>query len=571
MRIFTARQRGTALPSVDSIAVAAVVISFAALVLPPLAFLIVGSFRTAGPGAPDAAFTWDNWIAALDPRSLKALSNSLLVGVSTAIIAVMLGVVLAWLLVRTDMPGRPKFSSLVIIPLLFSPLLTSIAWVGLAGPNAGLLNVLLRQFAGDAAPRLNIYSFGGMILILTLHYAPYAYLAVRAALLNVDPNYEDAARVLGARFGTVIRTITLPLVAPAVLAAGMLILVLAAEEFAVPSIIGSGFGFRTLPMEIYDAMAVFPAAPTRGTALALVLVLIMIAGMIVYFRTLRASSRFVTISGKGMPVSPTRLLPFARGVAVLFVGLFLFLGVLLPYATLLLGSFSSYFATSNFDVRMLTTSHYTDAFQSSQFRVGLWNTAILVGIGATVIALVGALASWISIRSRSSLRWVINYLGAVPLMIPGIAIGIGMLWAWTSIPTGLYGTIGILLVAFFVRFIGHAMRISSPSILQLSAELEEAAYTLGSSRLRTFRTVTLPLLRSALGAAWVVVAVFISLEISSSIFLYTGQSQSLAVYVWQTIHSQSVSTAFAAASLLATFAFVVIAVAQSRFRVLERL
>jgi len=358
---------------------------------------------------------------------------------------------------------------------------------------------------------------------------------------------------------------------PAILGGAILVLILAAEEFAVSTVLGLGARYVTLPYMIYSAMADFPSQPTRASALALALALVMVAGMFIYLRSIGLAKRYVTISGKGARAGERKLSWLATiGGLTLVLG-YLVLGVVLPYVMLIFGSISQYFATTDFRVGLLTLDNYSKIFGSRQFLASLQNTLILVLVGATIIALFGAFLSWISIRSHRSWRWGVDYLAGVPIMISGMAIGVGMLWTYVFLKVGLYGTIGILLVAFVTRFIGHSTRIISPSLLQLNSELEEAAYTLGSSRLHTLRTITLPLLRGPIAAAWVIAAIFVSLEISSSVFLYTGQSITLSVFVWLTMHGEFISEAFAAGTVLAGLTFGIVVLAQRRLRVLEKL
>jgi len=554
----------------DSVLTLAPLVVLPALVIPALAFLIVGSFRTLGPGAPEANFTLDNWLFVLQARNVRAVANSLVLGSTTAVLSVIAGTGIAWFLVRTDLFGRRALGSLIIVPLLFSPLLTTLAYVGIAGPNAGLINVLAKQVAGAHGPIVDIYSLPGMVFVLLLHYTPYVYLAVRSALLNSDPDLEAASRVLGASVLTTARRITFPIIAPAVLSGGLLVFVIAAEEFSVPSILGTVAGIPTLPYVIYENVAEFPARPTRASALGLVLLLIMLTTVYFYIRSLGSGERHVTLTGKGSRGDLVHLAIPLRVLGLGAIAAYLCLAVLLPYAVLLFGSFSSYFATTHFDVSLFTLKNYQDLFASSRMGIALRNTALLVLTAASATTLLAALLSRVSVRGRPPWRRIVDYLAVTPVFIPGVVLGLGMLWAYVSIPLGLYGTIGILLLAYTTRFVGHGTRIVSAGYRQLSRQLEEAAYTLGSSQARTFLTITLPLLRTSLAATWLLVAIFSSLEISSSMFLYTGDSMTAAVFVYLTMSGGVLSQAFSAAAVLATLTFGLVSIAQWRLRALDK-
>ena len=558
-------------PSGERAIVAATIAALAFLTLAPLAFLVFGSLRSAPPGAPGARFTRENWQYALSPESLRAVGNSLLLGLGTAVLSAAIGVPIAWLIARTNLPGRRTLSSLMVVPMLFSPLLTALAYVGLFGPQSGVINALASALFGIKGDLLTIYSVGGMLLVLTLHYVPYEYLAVRAALLNMDPDLEDASRVLGSSSWRTARRITFPMMAPALFSAVLLVTVLAAEELSVPLMLGSGIGFPLLPRLIYENMTEAFAEPTRASALGLLLLVIMLLALALYRRALGSSRQFVTIGGKGarLPVAdvarPLRYLGLAAVLA------YLFLAVALPYTMLVVASFSSYFATTQFSADLLTTKNYEDLARNPSFLLSIRNTLTLLLVGATVTTLAAAVVARLSVRSRHGWQALLDYLAATPVLISGLVLGIGMLWAYVYIPLGLYGTLGILLVAYLTRYLGHGQRILSASFLQLSPELEEAAQTLGSSRVRTFRTITLPLLRAPLASAWLLIAIFISLEVASSVFLYTGQTITAALFVWLRMLSGLPTPAFAAATILATLDLCLIALAQWRLRALDKL
>lgn len=543
----------------------------ALLVLPPVGSLVFGASRSDGPGAPRAQFTLSNWAYVLQPEALQAIGDSLLLGAVTALLAVLLGTFLAWLIVRTDLPGRRKVADLLIIPLLFSPLLTSMAYVGLIGPNAGIVNAIAKNVFHMSTAPFNAYSVGAMVMVLLLHYTPYVYVAVRSALLNVNGDLEDASRLLGASTLFTIRRVTLPLIRPALLGAAFLVVVFAAEEFNVPATLGRGIGFPTLPYLIYENVAEFPSKPTVASALGLVLLSILLIGFAIYLRMIRSSTRYVTVGGKGGRSSTFELNAVAKTVALAIVAAYFLLAIVLPYGTLLLGSLSTYYATSQFDVSLFTTKHFVGLFGSSAFISAMANTVTLVLVGGVLTTLFAAVLAWIAVRERSRWASAIHVLSSTPILIPGVVLGLGMLWTYVYVRIGLYGTLGILLLAYVTRFVGHGTRIVSGSVAQIGSELEEAAYTLGSTRTRTFRTITLPLLRGPLAASFLLVAVFIALELSASVFLYSGKSMTAAIYIWITMSNGYASPAFAGAVILATFTFVLIAVAQVRLRALERL
>ncbi len=540
------------------------------VVLVPLAFLLYGSLRSAGPGAPAAVFTFANWQYAATDWGAIYLRNSLVLGLATAAIAVPLGTLLAWIIVRTDLAGRKFFSSVLLVPLLFSPLLTALAWTGLAAPNSGLINVIAREVFGADGPIFSAYSFGAMVMVLALHLTPYVYLAVRPALAAMDREMEDASQVLGAGYLKTFRWITIPLALPAVLGSTVLVFVLAAENFSVIAVLGGQSGFLTIPYGIYESFAMMPSNPTRGSALGLMLLIVTSLGMCLYLWAIRKSSRYITVSGKGGRSNIRRLGGKGKAAALFVIISYILLSIALPYAVLVLGSFSRYFTIENFDTRIFTLQNYAK-LGTGPFLTSMRNTLVLTIVGATVAVALGALTGWIAVRGPGRARRIVDYLVTVPVMIPGMALGLGMFWAYLFLPTHLYGTLAILVIAYVTRFMGHGSRIVSSSLMQLSPQFEEAARTLGSTPSAAFRKITLRLLHRALAVAWILIAIFISLEVPASIMLYTGSSMPASVQVFLAMEGGVVSQAFAAGCALATLTLAIILIAQWRFKVFDHL
>jgi iron(III) transport system permease protein len=555
----------------DSTVKVVVVLIVAALTLIPLCFLVYGSLSSDGPGAPDNRITWDNWRYALGPEGRLFLGHTVELGLITAACAVVLGTALAWLIARCEFRGRRALGTLVMLPLLFSPLLSTLSWIGLADPDSGLLNLVGHDAFGGAWPRLNIYSLAGMVFILTMHFTPYVYLAVRPVMTAIDRNLEDSAAILGARGGRTLATITLPLVVPAVVASGLLVFVLSADEFNVASTLGVNAHFLTIPYGVYQSFAGFPPNPGRSASLGLLLMVVTVIGMTIYLRMIRRTSRFVTVTGKSAVASRHRLRPAGTALAVGLSVLYLLVSVGLPYAMLLLGSFSKFFTVKDFSWSLLTLDNYRKVIAAQNFGTAMKNTVVLAVLAATIVTLFGALCAWISQRLRGVLGRTVEYLVSLPVMIPGIAFGLGMLYAYIYLPGGLYGTLGVLLLAYITRFLGHGTRINSSGLTQISGELEDAARVLGRSRAGAFATTTLPLLRNSLGSAWILVAVFSALEIPASIFLYTGSDVPGSVLVYLTMQDGVVSQAFALGAILATGVFVLCLVAQWRFKLFRYL
>jgi iron(III) transport system permease protein len=564
-------QRWRTFAGPNQVGPAVILLIVCALVLIPVGYLVYGSLSSGGPGAPGNVITGQNWADAFNATGRSYLLHSVILGALSAVVAIILGTVFAWLSARCSFPGRRAFSTLILLPLLFSPLLSVPAWIGLADPSSGFLNLIGHRILGSAWPTLDIYSLWGMVLVLSMHFTPYVYLATRPVIAALDQGLEDAGSVLGAGLPRLGRTVVLPLVAPAVLASGILVFVLSAEEFNVAGLLGVNAHFLTIPYGVYGAFSGFPPNAGDAAALGLVLTIVTLAGMLLYLWLIRRSARYVTISGKATAHTLRRLGRGGATGAVVLILLYLVVSVFLPYAMLLLGSFSKYFTIKHFSWSLLTLGNYRTIFESGGFVTALEHTALLAILAATVVTILAVACAWVSVRRRGVFGFLMDRVAVLPVMIPSIAFGVGLLWAYIYLPGGLYGTTAVLFIAYVTRFLGHGVRISTSGLVQISADLEDAARMLGRSRMRAFISAALPLLRETMGSVWILIAIFSALEIPASIFLYTGSNMPASVLVYLTMQDGVITQAFAMGTVLATGVLVLCIIAQWRFKLFRHL
>jgi iron(III) transport system permease protein len=532
-----------------------------AIIALPLGYLLYGSIRSAAPGTAGAAFTSSNWRAVyLKGAYNSALIHTLLLSFTVAVCSIVLGTVLAWLIARTDMPGRGWLGLLLALPIMISPLITSLAWVALAAPKAGFLNVFAHQSLGKTTPILNIYTFHGIVLVMVLHYAPYAYLAALAALRNMDGSLEEAAQMLGSSPIRTAMRMTLPLLWPTLTSSGLLIFVFASDNFSVPTMLGTPVGYQTIPAELYQLLNLSPASPTRAAAVGTLLLWIALVGTLLQRRILRRSRRYVTVAGKGGARRTVALGPW-RFLGLLVCLGYLFFAVVLPYLALILGSLMS-FVTSKFSTKLFTFDNYRQALDP-QYLTPLRNTLVLCLATALVTAVAGVLLSHlIQRRLPRRIAAITDYAVIIPNAAPAMVLAIGLLWVFLALPLHVYGTLWLLAIAYFTRYLGYGVRTSAATLLQLSPDLEEAARVQGATPSRSFRDVTLPLMRSTLLSIWTLLFV---LEISATILLYSPNSQTMSVVLWNQLANSNQPTAFAIGVVQTTIIFVVLAFAQRVF------
>lgn len=516
--------------------------SLAAVVLlvgVPMAALLWGTFQTRSPVLPGGRLTLANWADTYtSPVLWGSLLNTVALAVPVTAVAVAAGALFSWLLTSTDVPWRSQLETLVLAPFFLSPFVGAIAWTSLAAPRTGFLNLWL----GEGF--VNIYSFGGIVWVMSLYYVPYAYLLTAGAIRSMDASLLEASRMCGGSLWATLRRVTVPLVAPALAAAASLIFILSAEMFSIPGLLGTHFGFTNLPYEIYYSVRKWPPdwpkAATMGT------VLFWIVGLGVYWNQwlTRRSRRYVTISGKGHRTALVRL-GRLRWVGLALCLLYVALAVVLPYGALLVSSFMKY-SSATFTPDLWTLANYS-FFREESFRRALFNTLALAVLTPTVVALLGLLVGYAVQRTGLALRRVVDYGASLPLAVPGVVFGVGLLWAYVKVPLPIYGTLLIMLLAYVAKELPQGVRVVTSTIVQVDRELEEASRVCGGGLWGTLRRVTLPLLRPALAYVWILVFIVVSREISAAIMLYGPRSTVLSVLLWDLMESGSVQRAYALA------------------------
>jgi iron(III) transport system permease protein len=493
------------------------------LVVLPLLSLLLGSIRG------EQGMSLDNFAEVLSGRLyVNALKNSLILGAWTGLFSLVIGVSLAWAVSRTDVPGKALIQLTASLSYLSPPFLTAIAFVYLFSPNAGLINVLVRDVMGLPVLTFNIFSMTGLVLVTVLHTFPFVYLLASTALLSVDASYEEAAQILGASKLRTALTITAPLVAPAILSGTLLAFVNAIALFGSQAIIGLPGRIVTLPTRIY---ALFDYPPEYGLASALSLLFVVITVVALYLqRAFLARRSYVTLAGKGARPQLMSLGP-ARWAVLAFVVLTFIVAILLPYSTLIAVSFSKSWGLDFW--KGLTLANYKFIlFEYNVTQRAILNSLGLATVAATIAVLLGAIIGWIDLRTRIPGRKLLDYFALIPLGLPGIVVAVALIQFWLAMPLALYGTLAILLLAYVGRYIPLGVRAANSSLRQIDPSLEESAQILGASWLTTMREVTLPLIRPGLFAGWLLVFVPVIQELSASILLFSSNSITLAVAVY---------------------------------------
>jgi len=496
------------------------------LVVNPLARLFWVSLQDPQSGA----LTLANYLTAFGRwRYVEALLNSLLVGLAVGVLGIVFGVPMAWAVSRTDMPGKGLVWGAILGTFIVPNYLGAIAWILLAGPNAGWLNRVWMAATGAGAGPFNIYSMAGLVLVIAIYSYPYVFVFTRGALDLVSSEMDDAATTLGA--GVVRRTlrITLPLTLPAILAAFIVAFLEAIALFGVPALIALPARFQVMTTMLWQFFE-FPPKVEVAAAYSMPLLAITVA-LFWLQRRIIARKGYVALTGKG---GERRLIRLGRwrwpmlGWCVFVTSLSFFLPMIVVLQAAFAKAWGRGFSLDNLTLRNVAFV----LVDQRATQTAAWHTFVY-GSAAALIALAVALAiAYVAHRRLVPLSSALTYVAMAPFVIPGIVLAIGFYAAYTRQPLVLYGTAWILILAFATRFLPIAYANSDAAIRAINPELEDAVRILGGSRALALRRVVTPLLQRGLAGAFILVFIPATRELSSAIFLYTTGTQVLSVLLF---------------------------------------
>ncbi len=493
--------------------IAAAVLAF--MVIVPLVWIFVASVHADQTNR----LTLTNYVEAFTrPIFLQPIVNSLTLGFLVAVVAVVFGTVLAWAVSRTDIPGRSVIRMLVFASFVTPSFLGATAWIFLAAPRSGWLNRGWVALTGASHGPLNIYSLAGAVFVIAMYSYPYAFAFVSSALELVPTEMERSAALLGANWLRTTWRITLPLVRPAILAGALMSFLEAIAEFGTPAFLLIPARQQVMTTQLYLFFQ-YPARPNLAAAYAIPLILVTI-GLFTLQQHLLKRGRFTTIGGKGGVREPFRLGAWRWPVFAFCVIPPLF-SLILPYASLLATSLSQAWGRGPVPGNLTLHWYRWALVDNLQARHAIQHSLVYAAVAATIATVLGLLSAYAGSRRLVPGARILGYLAMAPFVVPGIVLAIGFFSAYARPPVVLYGTAWMLIVAFATRFLPIAYSGSETALRSIDLELENAARTLGSGQLRTFRRITLPLLRRSVLANWLMVFIPSLRELSSAVFLFT--------------------------------------------------
>jgi len=497
------------------------------VVLPPFAFLVQASL-TVGTAA-QSHIGFDNFISVLAHNGAALWTNTIIYALGSSSVAIGLGVSSAWLVARTDAPFRQTAMVAAFLSMAVPVIVKSIGWIMLLGPNSGLINVMLRVVVGGEEGPIQLYSLGGMIFVEGMLWMPVVFLLTLPVLGAMDPSLEEAAATSGADLRHTFQRVTLPLMRPSIFAVFLLAFIRALESFEVPLLIGAPGDLQTLTTAIYQSMHTgFLPKYGEASAFAVLLLGVVVVPLAYYYRLTKQADRFATITGKGF--RPRRL---KLGLWRMPLGLWLLsipLSLAAPVLIMVWASLLPVYKPPQFsDFAQLSSANYRSVWWRGDTLAGFANSALIGFWSATIVVTLTFTAAWLIVRYRSTARWALDVMISMPLVFPGIVLGITILIEFLALPTiPIYGTIWILIFAFLIRFMPYGMRFCHAGILAIHRELEECGRTCGASALTVLRRIVLPLALPSVAAAWLYVFLHSVRDLSLAVLLAGPGSQVIA-------------------------------------------
>ncbi|MGZ8465670.1 MAG: ABC transporter permease [Candidatus Binatia bacterium] len=509
------------------------------------------SLQKGAFGTPSAIYTLGNYRDVFtDPLLYRVVTNTVIFTVTTTLFAMLFGLPVAWLAERTTIPGKTLIYVIMTLGLLIPGIYTAMGWTMIAHPRIGLVNRWLVELFNLADGPVNIATPIGMGFVQGLSLSALAFILTAQMFRAMNPSLEEAARVHGMGYGKILWRVTLPLARPGILAAVIYILTIGVATFDIPAILGLGNRVYMLSTFIY--LKVHPQGaglPEYGITGVVGAFMIVIAGLLTlwYGQVLRQGHRFEVVTGKGYRPA---LIPLGKWsiAAWGFITGYALISKIVPLLLIAYAALTPYFVTPSYAMmRQLSLTHFYGMDWQLVAR-GLTNTAILVFVVPLVVLLLAFSLSWLIVRSRSQMRYALEFGAFLPQALPEVILSIGALLLslfvlGTAIP--LYGTVWLIAIVYVVARLAFATRALNGALLQIHRELEEAAFVAGLSNFRTAWRILFPLIRPTLFSVWIWSALLVYRELTAAVFLAVHDNITLPAVIWSYWYGGNINKASA--------------------------
>lgn len=471
--------------------------------------------------------------------------HSLTISTAVTVLATAVGSALAWLVARTDVPGRARLRWALLAPFAIPPFVFAMAWLQLFG-RVGWINRLAAEGLGVSGPLWDVHGPDGIVFVLVLTLYPLAYATVLGALDRFDPSLEETARVAGAGLGRTLRTVTLPVLRPAVLSAAALVFIAAMSNFGVPAVLGFPEGYSVLTTRIFDLIArsAQPGSLNQAAALALVLGVLALSALVPYQVAVGRLQR--QLPHRGAADVPLSLGGARRPLAAMAWGVVV-VGGLAPLAAITLGAVTEVLGLAPLPGN-LTLAHFQRVLEDATTLRAVRNSLVLALLAASAVSLVGAMVAYLATRTRLPGRRLLDWAATFPYALPGTVVAVAVLFGFLR-PVGglaLFDTLWLILVAYLAHYLAYGVRAAGAALALIDPQLEEASRVAGASRAATFWRIVAPLVRPSLFAGFFLVLVPTLRELTISALLWSPGNETIGIVVF---NLQSAGEAQAAAAV----------------------
>ena len=512
----------------------------------PLSYLLIRSLFPKGSFSLDSfkrVYTYDlNW---------TALINTVIISGLTTLFGVILAFPLAFLVGRTDMYGKKFFRTLFVTTYMVPPYVGAMAWLRLLNPNAGVLNKFLMQIFNLPKAPFNIYTVGGIVWVLTCFYYPYAFITISRAMEKMDPSLEEASKISGASPLKTLITITIPMMTPSIIAAGLLVFVASASAFGIPSIIGAPGQIYTVTTRIIDFVHI-GSEEGLNDAMVLAVFLMAIANIVLYITTFVIGKRqYITMSGKSTRPNIVELGKWRMPITVI-ISIFSFFVVILPFVTVALTSFTVNMGKP-IGLSNMSMSAWNKVFSRASILSSTKNS-IIAGLAAAFFGIViSCIMAYLLQRTNVKGKRIPDFLITLGSGTPSVTIALALIISMSGkFKINIYNTLTIMIIAYMIKYMLMGMRTVVSAMSQVHPSLEEAAQISGANWLRMLKDVTVPLIGASIVAGFFLIFMPSFYELTMSTLLYSSNTKTIGyeLYIYQTYHSQQVASALATAILL---------------------
>lgn len=512
----------------------------------PLLYLFVKSIF------PNGSFTLEAFkrVYSYDTNFI-AIRNTIVTAVATTFFGMLIAFPLAFLVGRTNLYGKKIFRTMFVITYMVPPYVGAMAWLRLLNPRVGTLNMFIQKIFGLSEPIFNIYSVWGMIWVLTCFYYPYAFITISRAMEKMDPSLEEAARISGASPLKTLFTVTIPMMTPSLIAAGLLVFVTAASCYGIPSIIGAPGQIHTVTTRIIEFVHI---GNEEGIidATTLAVFLMIIANLVLYFSTfVLGKKQFITMSGKSTRPTIVDLGKWRTPLTIL-VSIFSFIVVIVPFITVALTSVTinmgKPLSARNISFRFWKQMLTRDSILSSTM-----NSLIAACAAAFLGIIISCMMAYLLERTRVKGRKIPDFLITVGSGTPSIAIALALIMTMSGkFGINIYNTIYIMIIAYMIKYMLMGMRTVVSGMSQVHPSLEEASQISGAGWLRMVKDVTAPLIMPSIVAGIFLIFMPCFYELTMSTLLYSSHTKTIGfeLYNYQTYHSQQIASVLATAILI---------------------